>query len=146
MSGIAHRRRGRPVRAVWVLLAVAAGISAVFVPTILWSGPVEWFSEFTVSPTLAYSGDINVTLSAVVDGLSGPIAGLTVQFITYPVPGAAPLVIQSAVTGPHGVATGHFKPEAPLTLRLFAQIHIPGTSKTVTSGPVVLQVYLPPTI
>jgi hypothetical protein len=134
------RRRGA-----WVALAV--GVAAiVIVSTLLWVGPVVWFSRFTVSPTVAYSGDINVTLSATLVGLSGPLSGVRVNFVTYPVPGTPPVVVRSAVTGPAGVATAHFQPEAPVTLRLFAQFRIPGTSETITSAPAVLQVYLPPTV
>ncbi len=133
-------------RTAWVLLVVAVCALAIIIPVILWSGPVEWFSDFSVTPTVAYTGDRNVTLSATLVGLSGPISNVSVNFVTYPVPGGPPLVLRSALTGPHGVATAHFKPEAPETLRLFAQVRIPGTSRTVTSTPVVLQVYLPPTL
>jgi hypothetical protein len=137
---------GRRVRRRWIALAVVLGVVAVLAATLAWTGPVVWFSSFSVSPTVAYSGDINVTLAATVTGLSGPRVGLLVNFVTYPVTGGAPVVIRSAVTGAQGVATAHFKPEAPVTLRLFAQFRIPGTTKTVTSNAVVLQVYLPPTV
>jgi hypothetical protein len=139
-------RPGRRVRRRWIALAAVLAVVVVLGATLLWTGPVEWFSSFSVSPTVAYSGDINVTLSATVVGLSGPRAGFPVNFVTYPVVGGAPVVIRSAVTDSQGVATAHFKPEAPVTLRLFAQFRIPGTTKTVTSNAVVLQVYLPPTV
>lgn len=145
VARVPRAREPRRPRVAWVALVV--GVAAVVVlSTLLWIGPVVWFSRFTVSPTVAYSGDINVTLSATLVGLSGPLSGVRVGFVTYPVPGAPPVVIRTAVTGPGGVATAHFKPEAPLTLRLFAQFHILGTSQTITSAPAVLQVYLPPTV
>jgi hypothetical protein len=133
-------------RRTWGWIALAVALVAVVVPTVLFVGPVDWFSDFYVSPTVAYSGDINVTVSATLMGLSGPIGGAPIQFVTYPVPGAAAVIIQTSRTGSHGVATIHFIPRSPVTLRLFARYFVPGTSDVVTSPPAVIQIYLPPTI
>lgn len=133
-------------RRTWGWIALAVALIAVGVPTVLFVGPIDWFSNFYVSPTVAYSGDINVTVSATLAGLAGPIPGAPIQFVTYPVPGAPPLIIQTSLTGSHGVATIHFIPHSPLTLRLFARYFVPGTSDVITSPPAVIQIYLPPTI
>ena len=140
--------RGRARRIAWTVLVTAGAVGAVIVPLVVWGGPVEWFADFSVSPEVAYTGDINVTLSATVVGLSGPVSNLRVMFVTYPVLGAAPLVLQSALSGPNGVATAHVgsptHPFAASTLRIFAQFEIPGTAESVTSAPAVLQVFSPP--
>lgn len=133
-------------RRTWAWIALGVALVAVVVPTLGFLGPVDWFSDFSVSPTVAYSGDINVTLSATLVGLSGPIAGAAVQFVTYPVTGAPPLVVNTSRTGPHGAAIDHFIPRSPGTYRFFARYVVPGTSEVITSPPAVIQIYLPPTI
>lgn len=143
---IRSARRPPVRRNVWALLVVLAAVGAVAGTALAEGGPIDWFSQFTVTPTVAYSGDVNVTLSATVVGLAGPIGGILVHFVAYSVPGEPAVTLRSSVTDRHGVAVAQFIPRAALTLRLFAEFQVPGTSHTVPSAPVTLQVFAAPTL